>query len=47
MFFTTASAMMPPMFDIALEHSYLALFVVSFLAATRLPLGSEWLLVAL
>lgn len=30
-----------------LEHGYLALFFLSFLAATLLPLGSEWLLAAL
>lgn len=47
MFFTMASVMMPVMPDISLEHTYAALFVVSFLAATLLPLGSEWLLVAL
>lgn len=47
MFFTGGSAMMPPMLDISPEHSYAALFFVSFLAATLLPLGSEWLLVAL
>ncbi|MFO7577065.1 MAG: YqaA family protein [Pelovirga sp.] len=35
------------MAEFTLEHSYLALFLVSFLAATLLPLGSEWLLVAL
>ncbi len=29
------------------EHGLLALFFVSFCAATLLPLGSEWLLVAL
>ena len=29
------------------HHAWLALFVVSFLAATLLPLGSEWLLAAL
>ncbi|MBD1400081.1 YqaA family protein [Pelovirga terrestris] len=33
--------------DIAFEHTYVALLIVSFLAATLLPLGSEWLLVAL
>lgn len=38
--------MMPPMPDISPEHTYVALFIVSFLAATLLPLGSE-LLVAL
>lgn len=35
------------MLDISPEHTYVALFIVSFLAATLLPLGSEWLLVAL
>lgn len=30
-----------------LQHSLTALFVISFLAATILPLGSEWLLVTL
>lgn len=35
------------MFELTYEHSYTALFVVSFLAATLLPLGSEWLLIAL
>ena len=39
--------MMPPMPDISPEYTYIALFFVSFLAATLLPLGSEWLLVAL
>ncbi|MDD3813385.1 MAG: DedA family protein [Desulfocapsaceae bacterium] len=29
------------------QHSLTALFVISFLAATILPLGSEWLLVTL
>jgi membrane protein YqaA with SNARE-associated domain len=33
--------------DFFLHHSLTALFVVSFLAATLLPLGSEWLLVTL
>jgi membrane protein YqaA with SNARE-associated domain len=33
--------------DFLLHHSLTALFVVSFLAATILPLGSEWLLVTL
>lgn len=28
-------------------HSYLALFILSFTAATLLPLGSEWLLASL
>lgn len=39
--------MMPAMLEISPEHSYAALFLISFLAATLLPLGSEWLLVAL
>lgn len=30
-----------------LEHGVLALFLLSFLAATLLPVGSEWLLAAL
>lgn len=30
-----------------LDHGYPALFLLSFLAATLLPVGSEWLLVAL
>ncbi|MFH2123402.1 MAG: YqaA family protein [Pseudomonadota bacterium] len=30
-----------------IQHSLTALFVISFLAATILPLGSEWLLVTL
>ena len=29
------------------DNSYLALFVVSFIASTIIPLGSEWLLVAM
>lgn len=33
--------------DFLLQHSLTALFVISFLAATILPLGSEWLLVTL
>jgi membrane protein YqaA with SNARE-associated domain len=33
--------------DFLLHHSLTALFVISFLAATVLPLGSEWLLVTL
>lgn len=47
MFFTGGSAMMLPMLDMSTEHTYIALLIVSFLAATLLPLGSEWLLVAL
>lgn len=39
--------MMPAMMELSVEHTFFALFVVSFLAATLLPLGSEWLLVAL
>jgi len=33
--------------EILIEHGYLALFVLSFLASTIIPLGSEWLLAAL
>jgi membrane protein YqaA with SNARE-associated domain len=33
--------------DFLLHHSLTALFVISFLAATILPLGSEWLVVTL
>lgn len=33
--------------ELLYEHSFVALFTVSFLAATLLPLGSEWLLIAL
>jgi membrane protein YqaA with SNARE-associated domain len=33
--------------DFFTSHGYLALFMLSFLASTILPLGSEWLLVAL
>ncbi len=35
------------MSDILLHHSLTTLFAISFLAATILPLGSEWLLVTL
>ncbi len=35
------------MMDWVFIHGYMALFLCSFLAATVLPLGSEWLLVAL
>ncbi|VVS93682.1 YqaA family protein [Desulfoluna spongiiphila] len=35
------------MLEFLVAHGYLSLFVVSFLAATVVPLGSEWLLVAL
>jgi len=33
--------------EILIDHGYLALFVLSFLASTLIPLGSEWLLAAL
>lgn len=33
--------------DFIASHGYLALFLLSFLASTLVPLGSEWLLVAL
>ena len=33
--------------EILINHGYLALFVLSFLASTVIPLGSEWLLAAL
>ncbi len=33
--------------DFAASHGYAHLFLLSFLASTVLPLGSEWLLVAL
>ena len=35
------------MFDSAIQWGLPALFLISFLAATLLPLGSEWLLAAL
>jgi membrane protein YqaA with SNARE-associated domain len=35
------------MHDFLANHGYLALFFLSFLAATLIPLGSEWLLVAM
>ncbi|WP_232362567.1 YqaA family protein [Desulfogranum mediterraneum] len=35
------------MTELLFSHGYLSLFILSFLAATVLPLGSEWLLVAL
>ena len=35
------------MHDLLANHGYLALFLLSFLASTLIPLGSEWLLVAL
>jgi membrane protein YqaA with SNARE-associated domain len=33
--------------DLITSHGYLTLFVLSFLASTIIPLGSEWLLVTL
>jgi membrane protein YqaA with SNARE-associated domain len=33
--------------QLLLEHGYLALFLLSFLASTLVPLGSEWLLAVL
>jgi membrane protein YqaA with SNARE-associated domain len=39
--------MNPPVYDFFTSHGYLALFLLSFLASTIVPLGSEWLLVAL
>jgi membrane protein YqaA with SNARE-associated domain len=35
------------MHDFLASHGYLALFLLSFLASTLIPLGSEWLLVAM
>ena len=35
------------MVDFFTSHGYLTLFLLSFLASTIVPLGSEWLLVAL
>jgi len=35
------------MLDVLTANGYLYLFALSFLAATVVPLGSEWLLVAL
>ena len=35
------------MYEFFTGHGYLALFLLSFLASTVVPLGSEWLLVAL
>lgn len=35
------------MHDFVANHGYLALFLLSFLASTLIPLGSEWLLVAM
>ena len=39
--------MMRTMPELLLDHSLLALFLLSFCASTLLPLGSEWLLVVL
>jgi len=36
-----------PMEQFLVSHGYPALFAVSFLASTLIPLGSEWLLVAM
>ena len=36
-----------PIQDLLIANGYLALFSLSFLASTLIPLGSEWLLVAL
>ncbi len=33
--------------EILIDHGYLALFLLSFLASTVIPLGSEWLLATL
>ncbi len=33
--------------SLLIDHGLLALFILSFLAATIIPIGSEWLLVAL
>lgn len=35
------------MHDLLASHGYAALFLLSFLASTLVPLGSEWLLVAM
>lgn len=35
------------MHEFLAHHGYLSLFLLSFLASTLIPLGSEWLLVAL
>lgn len=35
------------MHDFLVNHGYLALFLLSFLASTLIPLGSEWLLVTM
>jgi len=40
-------AMIPPMFEFLTEYGLWSLFLISFCASTLLPLGSEWLLVAL
>jgi len=37
----------PYMTDLLLAYGYPALFLLSFLASTVIPLGSEWMLVAL
>ena len=39
--------MSPPVYDIFASHGYPTLFLLSFLASTVVPLGSEWLLVAM
>lgn len=39
--------MIPAMSEFLLEYGLIALFLISFCASTLLPLGSEWLLVAL
>ena len=38
---------MEPMHNFLLNHGYPALFLLSFLASTLIPLGSEWLLVTM
>jgi membrane protein YqaA with SNARE-associated domain len=35
------------MYDLLAQHGYPALFFLSFLASTLIPLGSEWLLVTM
>jgi len=35
------------MHEFLAQHGYPALFLLSFLASTLIPLGSEWLLVTL
>ncbi len=42
-----SSAMMPAMLELINQYGLLSLFLLSFCASTLLPLGSEWLLVAL